>query len=119
MSTSSNTANSNTTGTTGVIVPSKGAELKPADAVAATKMSGGGLVLSPLPLNGGKRKSRKVSKKVIKMLKKMSKKDLKKLMKGGTDGNGTPDINGDNNVLGGKKHKTRKNKKSRKHSMLY
>ena len=104
-----------------VVVPTKGGEVQPGDAAAATKMSGGGLVLSPLPLNGGKRKSRKVSKKVLKMLKKMSRKQLKKLMKGGevvgTDS--SVETTPSTETTGAGKKKTRKNKKSRKHSMLY
>ncbi len=44
------------------------------DAAKATPIKGGGLVLSPLPLNGGKkgsRKSRKISKKALKAIKKI------------------------------------------------
>lgn len=67
-----------------VVVPT-GKDGAPAKAEAASvqKMAGGGLVLSPLPLTGGKRKTRKVSKKVKAMLKKMTPKQLKKMMKGG------------------------------------
>ena len=44
----------------------------------------GGMVLSPLPLGGGKRrKTKRLSKKALKALKKMTPKQLKKLMKGG------------------------------------
>lgn len=59
----------------------------PAQAMAATPMKGG-MVLSPLPLGGGKRggkKTARMSKKMLKMLKKMSKTKLAKLMKGGED----------------------------------
>jgi hypothetical protein len=109
------------TAPTGVVVPTKGGEVQPGAAAAATKMSGGGLVLTPLPLNGGKRKSRKVSKKVIKMLKKMSRKQLKKLMKGGVDETGTEttETTPSTETTGAGKKKTRKNRKSRKHSLLY
>ncbi len=44
------------------------------DAAKATPIKGGGLVLSPLPLNGGKkgaRRSRKISKKALKAIKKI------------------------------------------------
>lgn len=68
-----------------VVVPTKGGEAQPAQAVAATPMKGG-MVLSPLPLTGGRRKTRRISKKVLKMLKKMSKAKLAKLMKGGQEG---------------------------------
>lgn len=36
-----------------------------------TPMAGGALALSPLPLSGGRRRSRKLSKKALKALKKM------------------------------------------------
>lgn len=65
-------------------IPTSGGELKPADAVAATPMRGGAL-LSPLPLSGGRRKSRRISKKAMKMLKKMTPKQMKKMLKGGED----------------------------------
>jgi hypothetical protein len=47
------------------------------DAATATPIKGGGLVLSPLPLNGGRRKSKKGSKKS----RKISKKALKAIKK--------------------------------------
>ena len=52
------------------------------EAVAATKMEGG-MMLSPLPLSGGRRKTRRMSKKMMKMMKKMTPKQLRKMMKGG------------------------------------
>jgi D-tyrosyl-tRNA(Tyr) deacylase len=53
---------------------------QPDQAASATKMAGGGLVLSPLPLGGGKRrKSRRVSKKVVAMMKKMGAAKIAKL----------------------------------------
>jgi hypothetical protein len=70
---------------TGVVVPTKGGEAQPGSAVAATPMKGG-MLLSPLPLGGGKRKSRKLTKKMLKMLK-TNPKIMKKLaaMKGGEE----------------------------------
>ena len=62
-----------------VAVPSSGS---PTDAVSATPMKGG-VMLSPMPLAGGRRKSRRMSKKAMKMLKKMTPKQLKKMLKGG------------------------------------
>ena len=66
----------------GVVVPTAGGMPQPGSAMAATPMKGG-MMLSPLPLGGGKRKTRKLSKKMLKMMKKMTPKQLKKLMKGG------------------------------------
>jgi hypothetical protein len=72
-----------------VVVPTAGGEAKPAEAAAVTKMAGGGLILSPLPLSGGKkrgsRKTKRLSKKVLKMFRKGSAKKLAKLLKGGVD----------------------------------
>lgn len=97
-----------------VVVPTSNGEAKPAEAAAVTKMSGGGLLLSPLPLNEGRRKTRRLSKKAIKMLKKMSKAKLAKLMKGGV-GEGF-----ESTETEGAARKTRKGKKgSRKHGFLY
>jgi hypothetical protein len=67
---------------TSVIAPTKGGVPDMAAAAGVQKMAGG-MMLSPLPLAGGKRKTRKVSKKVRAMIKKMTPKQLKKLMKGG------------------------------------
>ena len=69
---------------TGVVVPTQGGEAQPGSAVAATPMKGG-MMLSPLPLGGGKRRTKKLSKKMLKMMKKMTPKQLKKLMKGGEE----------------------------------
>jgi len=66
----------------GVVVPTAGGVPQPGSAMAATPMKGG-MILSPLPLGGGKRKTRKLSKKMLKMLKKLPASKLKKLMKGG------------------------------------
>ena len=107
---------------TGVVVPAKGGEVQPGSAALATGMKGGGLVLTPLPLSGGRkgRKTRRISKKVIKMLKNMPKKALKKLMKGGEGETvETTETAPTTETTGAGKKKTRKNKKSRKHSLLY
>lgn len=72
--------------TSAVVMPTTDGVPKPDEAATATKMAGGGLVLSPLPLAGGKRrKSRRVSKKVMAMVKKMGAAKLAKLMKGGEE----------------------------------
>ena len=68
-----------------VVMPTEGGAPVPGDAAAVTKMAGGGLMLSPLPLNGGKRKTKRLSKKVLKMFKKGSAKKLSKLLKGGQE----------------------------------
>ena len=69
-----------------VVVPTEEGKAQPDAAMAATKMSGGALVLSPLPLSGGsKRKTRRISKKALKALKKMGAAKLAKLMKGGQE----------------------------------
>ena len=70
--------------TSAVVVPGgKGGAPDMAQAASVQKMAGGGMTLTPLPLGGGKRKTRKISKKVKAMLKKMTPKQLKKLAKGG------------------------------------
>jgi len=68
-----------------VVVPTKDGVAQPADAAAVTQMKGGALVLSPLPLSGGRRlrKTKKVPKKVLALFKKGTAKKLRKLMKGG------------------------------------
>ena len=69
-----------------VVVPTTEGKPDMGSAAGVAKMSGGGLVLTPLPLSGGRRtrKSRKISKKVLKQLKKMgTKKVMKMLKKGG------------------------------------
>ncbi len=51
-------------------------------AAGVAKMSGGGMILTPLPLEGGrKRRTRKVSRKVLKMLKKMGPAKVAKMLK--------------------------------------
>jgi len=71
--------------TAAVVVPGgKGGAPDMAQAAGVQKMAGGGITLTPLPLSGGKRKTRKISKKVLKALKKMgTKKGMKMLKKGG------------------------------------
>ena len=58
-------------------------------AAGVAKMKGGAILLTPLPLSGGKKggkKTRKISKKVLKQLKKMgSAKVAKMLKKGGAE----------------------------------
>ena len=73
-----------------VVIPTKaGGVPDMAQAAGVQKMAGGGLLLSPLPLGGGKRRgSRKVSKKVKAIIKKMTPKQLKKMMKGGEEEGG-------------------------------
>jgi hypothetical protein len=67
-----------------VVVPTTGSTPDMGQAAGVTKMKGGALVLTPLPLTGGRRKTRKISKKVLKALKKMgTKKVMKMLKKGG------------------------------------
>lgn len=67
-----------------VVVPTTEGKPDMEQAAGVAKMKGGALVLTPLPLVGGRRKTRKISKKVLKQLKKMgTKKVMKMLKKGG------------------------------------
>ena len=67
-----------------VVVPTTEGKPDMGSAAGVAKMKGGALVLTPLPLTGGRRKTRKISKKVLKTLKKMgTKKVMKMLKKGG------------------------------------
>jgi hypothetical protein len=67
-----------------VVVPATEGTPDMGQAAGVSKMKGGALVLTPLPLSGGRRKTRKISKKVLKTLKKMgTKKVMKMLKKGG------------------------------------
>lgn len=79
-------------------------------AAAVVPMTGGNMVV-PLPLGGGKRKSRKLSKKVLKMLKKMGPSKVVKMIKKGGE------IQGDGTDMGGRRH--RRSKKTRRHSRKY
>ena len=100
-----------------VVVPTKGGELVPGAAASATPMKGG-MMLSPLPLAGGRRrKSKKLSKKVLKMLKKMTPKQLKKAMKGG-EGEEATEAAPEAAPVGARR-KTRRSKKSRRSGLLY
>jgi hypothetical protein len=107
-----------------VVMPMKGGAAQPAEAAAVTEMKGGALVLSPLPLKGGRkgsRKTKKVPKKILKMFRKGSAKTLKKLMKGGEVAETVVATDTETETMGGRKsRKTRKGKKgSRKHGFLY
>lgn len=98
------------------------------NAAAVTPMKGGALVLSPLPLGGGKRKKsgkktkKVIPKKVLKLFKKGSTRKLKKLMKGGNEAmaevTGTG-AGGQDEVEGGRKKSRRGSRKSRRHGFLY
>jgi len=94
--------------TAAVVVPGgKGGAPDMAQAAGVQKMAGGGITLTPLPLSGGKRKTRKISKKVKAMLKKMTPKQLKKLAKGGAEEEAT-----EAPAMGGRKSR-RSSRKSR------
>ena len=74
----------------------------------------GGMLLSPLPLGGGKRrKTKRLSKKTLKMLKKMTKPQLKALMKGG-EGEGVVPGEGQEGL-----GRRRKSRKTRRSGLLY
>jgi len=109
-----------------VVVPTSGGEAKPAEAAAVTKMAGGGLILSPLPLSGGKkkgsRKTKRLSKKVLRMFKKGSRGKLMKLMKGGEEAEEVVAMEGESETGAGRKRRgSRKGgkKTARRHSFLY
>ena len=69
--------------TAAIVMPTKGGEPVPSQAVSVTPMTGG-LALSPASVSGGRRRgSRRMTKKMLKMLKGMPKSKLAKLMKGG------------------------------------
>ncbi len=89
-----------------VAVPTSGSAT---DAVAATPMKGGAL-LSPLPLSGGRRKTRRMSKKAMKMLKKMTPKQLKKMIKGGQE----PVVAPESEMEGARRRSRKGGRKSRK-----
>lgn len=109
-----------------VVVPTEGGAAMPEQAAAVTKMAGGGLVLSPLPLSGGrKRKTKRISKKVLKMFKKGSATKLAKLLKGGQEaeemvaapeGAAAPVEGARRKRKGGK---TRRGSKKSRHAFLY
>lgn len=90
-----------------VAVPTSGST---SDAVAATPMKGGA-ILSPLPLSGGRRKTRRMSKKALKMLKKMTPKQMRKMLKGGEEPVAAPEAE----MEGARRRRSRKGgRKSRK-----
>ena len=70
--------------TSAIVAPTKGGAPDMAAAAGVQKMAGG-MMLSPLPLGGGGKRSRtrKISKKVKAMIRRMTPKELKKMMKGG------------------------------------
>jgi hypothetical protein len=82
-----------------VVVPNS-ANGSASQAAAVTPMKGG-MVLSPLPLSGG-RKTKKLSKKVLNMFKKGSRGKLMKMMKGGSSLSPA--------TVGGRRH-TKRNRK--------
>lgn len=90
-----------------VVVPTEEGKPQMDQATGVAKMKGGVLVMTPLPLGGGKRRSRKISKKVLKQLKKMgSAKVAKMLKKGGADQEIVEPIDGARRKTrrGGRKH---------------
>ncbi len=101
-----------------VVVPTENGKPAPADAAKVTPMSGGA-VLSPLPLNGGRRrKTRRVSKKVLAMIKRMPKSKLNKLMKGGE----MEEPVAEEEMAGSSRRKSRRGGKRhsrRRHAFLY
>jgi hypothetical protein len=108
-----------------VVMPTKGGEAMPAEAAALTKMAGGGLVLSPLPLSGGRKRrgTKRLSKKVLKMFKKGSAKKLVKMLKGGQEAEeavAAPEASeateGARRRKGGK---TKRGSRKSRHSFLY
>lgn len=107
-----------------VVVPtsSTGAP-QTSQAAAVTPMKGGALVLSPLPLSGGRRhrKTKKVPKKVLKLFKKGSAKQLKKLMKGGVEAEEVVTGGDDGDMEGARRSRRsrRASRKSRRHGFLY
>lgn len=82
-----------------VVVPTTEGKPDMGSAAGVSKMSGGALVLTPLPLAGGRRKTRKISKKVLKQLKKMGTKKVMKMMKKGGEVEGE--------VMGGRRRSRR------------
>lgn len=107
-----------------VVVPTENGTPKPGDAAAVTKMAGGGLVLSPLPLNGGRRKTKRLSKKVLRMFKKGSAKKLSKLLKGGQAAEKVVATEGETAPAEGARRKrrgtkTRRGSRKSRHSFLY
>jgi len=99
-----------------VVVPTTSSGTpQPDGATAVTPMKGGAIALSPLPLGGGKRKTKKVPKKILKLFKKGSAKKLRKLMKGGEEAMEEVAAEGET-MDGARRRKTRRgSRKSRRH----
>ena len=91
-----------------VVVPTTEGTPSMGEAAGVSKMKGGALVLTPLPLSGGRRKTRKISKKVLKMLKKMGPAKVAKLMKKGGQMNGEEPA-----PVGARRHRTRRSSSRR------
>lgn len=101
-----------------VVVPTKAGEPQPSAAAAAIPMKGG-MLLSPLPLTGGRRgrKTRRLSKKVLKMLKKIPASKLKKMMKGSGEGDVPDGTGSETGITGGRRR--RGSRKTRRSGLLY
>jgi hypothetical protein len=99
-----------------VVAPTtEGGQMDMGNAAAVTKMSGGGIVLTPLPLSGGRRR-RGVSKKVLKQLKKMgSRKVMKMLKKGGAEEMVAPEA-APAEETGGRRRRSRKTRRASRKS---
>ena len=90
-----------------VVVPTTEGSPDMGQAAGVSKMKGGALVLTPLPLSGGRRrKTRKISKKVLKMLKKMGAAKVAKLVKKGGEMDGEEPA-----PVGARRHRTRKSRR--------
>ena len=101
-----------------VVAPTtEGGKMDMANAAGVTKMSGGGYMLTPLPLAGGKRKSRKISKKVLKQLKKMGAAKVSKMLKkGGAEEMMTAEPAAPAEETGGRRRKSRKTRRASRKS---
>ncbi len=100
-----------------VVVPTQEGKPQMDQAASVTKMTGGGIVLTPLPLSGGRRKTRKISKKVLKQLKKMgASKVAKMLKKGGAE---EEMVIPETGAEGGRRHKSRKASKKSRRGFFY
>lgn len=108
---------------TTVVMPTKGGAPQPSEAVAAVPLKGGALALSPLPLGGGKRKTkRKIPKRVLKLFKKGSTNKLRKLMKGGVDQKEVVmgGVGEGEGLEGARRRRSRRgSRKTRRHGFLY
>ncbi len=94
----------------------QGGQMDMANAAGVTKMSGGGYMLTPLPLAGGRRR-RGVSKKVLKQLKKMgSRKVMKMLKKGGAEEMVAPEASSTEETGGRRRKSGRKTRRASRKS---